>query len=151
MADTSPVAVYVAIKTRRGYVTLPAIDPHTGSQWDVLLSDEKIGWIGKQGIGAARELAFTVPTALLNIRHLYRGIRDDRREVDEDDWLCYISTPSKAYDRKSGACVPAWRGEVFLVYVTDERVVYNWYWDKCDLSSPHLPRDFDNRFTERIF
>lgn len=151
MADTAPNATYSVRKERRGYSTILAIDPHTGKPWDVLLSGLKIGDTQKKGLGASRELAFTVRWALQNIRHLYRGVRDDKLDLDEDEWLCYIATPPKAYDWKTGELREAWESELFLVYLTEERVVYHWGWYDCDPHDKTLPIDHENRFTDPIF
>jgi hypothetical protein len=97
------------------------------------------------------ELADTVRWALLHPRALFRGVRDLEREIAEDGWLCYVAIPSHAYDHKTGKKYPAWLGEVFMVFVTEERVVYNWYWCKCDGRESHLPADYENRFLERVW
>lgn len=151
MADTDSGATYSVRKERRGYTTHLAIDPHTGGEWDVLIPDKKLDWVRKEGPGAQKELAFTVRWSLRNIRHLYRGVRDDDLELDEDGWLCYIATPSRAYNWRTGADLPAWTNELFMVYVTDERIVYHWGWYDCDRHDPTLPVDYETRFTDRIF
>jgi hypothetical protein len=151
MSETHPGAVYSKTKERRGYATLQAVDPHDGGQWDVLLSHDQMDWIAANGKGAARELADTVRWSLLNIRHLYRGVRDDDRDVDDDGWLCYVATPEHAYNWKSGEKVRSWPHQVFLVYVTDERVVYHWRWDDCSEDDPHLPVDYLKRFRDKVF
>jgi hypothetical protein len=151
MSDTTPGAHYSKKKSRSGYAALPAIDPHDGGEWDVLIPGKLMDWVKSRGEGATRELCDTVPWALKNIRRMFRGIRDDEREVDDDGWLCYVSRPSHAYDWKTGKRVPAWPGEIFLVYVTDERVVYHWCWVKADPDDPDLPIDHDERFKAKVF
>ena len=151
MGDTLPGAAYSKRKTRRGYQTILAVDPHDGQEWDVLVPDSKLAWVASQGRGATLEFVETVRWSLKNIRHLFRGVRDDDREIDDDGWLCYVSTPSKAYDWKRGIQVPPWENELFLVYMTDERVVYHWAWYDIDGEDPHLPIDHDVRFRERVF
>jgi hypothetical protein len=79
-------------------------------------------------LGAAVELVDTVRWTLLHFMALFRGVRDLERDISEDNWLCYVGNPGHAYDHKTGAKRPPWPGEVFLVFVTDERVIYNWYW-----------------------
>lgn len=151
MADTDPGAEYSIRKERRGYSTLLAVDPHTGKEWDVLLPGLKMDWVKKQGQGAAKEMAFTLPWALRNIRHLHRGVRDDDLEIDDDKWLCYIAAPSRAYNWRTGSECNAWEDELFLVYVTDERVVYHWGWYACDGFDNTLPVDHKTRFKDCIF
>jgi hypothetical protein len=136
---------------RRGYATVSAIDPNDGGHWDLLIADSKQDWVASQGMGAAKELAFTVRWSLLNIRALYRGIRDVDRDIDEDAWLCYVANPPHAYDHRSHRQVATWPGEVFTVFATDEREVYGWYWCKCDLGDRHIPHDHSTRFREKVF
>ena len=142
-----------ATKARQGYATVKAKDPHDGREWDVLLPDKRLEWAKRNGVGAVRELAYTVPWALQNIRHMFRGVRDDDCEIDDEDdkWLCYVSTPPRAYDWRTGNQVDAWRDEVFLVYVTDERVVYQWSWVKADPNDPCLPIGYLERFKTQVF
>ena len=138
-------------KQRRGYSPLDAIDPRDGKIWQVLLSDDKMDYTASRGGGAALELADTVRWALLNPSSIYRGVRDLERDIVEDDWLCYVATPKHAYDYRTNEKVTPWNGEVFLIYVTDERILYNWYWDEADEDDIHLPNDYENRFLERLF
>jgi hypothetical protein len=137
-------------KCRRGYSSLDAIDPNDGGKWQVLLSNSKMDWVAAQGHGAAMELADTVRWTLLHPRAIFRGVRDLDKEVEEDNWLCYVSTPNHCYDHKTGERRPPWDGEIFMVFVTEERVVYNWYWDECDRQDVNLPTDHENRFIEKV-
>jgi hypothetical protein len=137
-------------KRRRGYSSLDAIDPNDGGKWQVLLSDDKMDWVASQGRGAALELADTVRWSLIHPRAIFRGIRDLERDIVEDQWLCYIACPQHAYDHKTGQKRGAWTGEVFMVFVTDDRVLYGWYWAECDQHDAHLPNDFEDRFRERL-
>lgn len=145
VAESEPKA-----KSRTGYVSVKAIDPRDGGEWDLLISHEKMGWVAQQGEGAAKELGYTVRPALLTIRGIYRGVRDLEKGIDEDDWLCYVATPSNAYDWKTGECRPAWKDEVLLIFVTDERVIYGWYWCKCDPQDKSRPFDHHIRFKEQV-
>jgi hypothetical protein len=137
-------------KCRRGYTSVKAIDPRDGGEWELLLSDAKMRWVAEQGEGAAKELGYTVRPALLNITSIHCGVRDLERDIDEDNWLCYVATPAYAYDWKTGDRVPAWRNEVLLIFVTEERVIYGWYWCKCDPQDKTLPFDHRTRFRERV-
>lgn len=137
-------------KQRRGYSSLDSIDPRDGGKWQVLLPDGKMDWVASQGRGAALELADTVRWSLLHPRAIFRGIRDLERDVAEDQWLCYVSSPQHAYDHKTGEKRDAWAGEVFMVFVTDDRIIYGWYLCECDQSDPHLPVDHEDRFRERL-
>jgi hypothetical protein len=107
-------------------------------------------WVASQGRGAALELADTVRWSLLHPRAIFRGVRDLERDIVEDQWLCYIACPQHAYDRKTGAKRGPWAGEVFMVFVTDESLVYSWYWSECDHRDLHLPAEHEDRFRERL-
>jgi len=77
---------------------------------------------------------------------LARAIRDD----GEDDWLCYVSIPIHAYHSISGNERGPWPGEVFLVFINGEGVVYNWRWEACDTDQPHLPENWQVRFRTKL-
>lgn len=151
MPDNSPIGTDYKTKSRKHYQRLDAVDPHDGKKWDVLIAPGKIESVKRRGMGAVKEMVFTVPDGLVNIKHLYRGVRDVDRDLSEDDWLCYISKPSRAYDYKTDRDVPAWENEVFLIYVNDEREVYIWFWVECDPNEPFLPKDYKTRFIEKVF
>ncbi len=143
---------YEKRKSRVHYAAVPALDPHDGGEWDLLISPKTLEWAASRGIGSAKELAYTVRWALLNPEVVFQGVRDDEPEIDEDGWLCYVSRPNFAYNLKTGQIVcPAWADEVFLIFVNDERVVYLWYWGKCDAVDDHLPIDYEGRFRERVW
>lgn len=143
---------YEKLKTRVHYATIPARDPHDGGEWDLLLSPKTLEWAKRRGMGACRELADTVRWAVMNPKAIFQGVRDLEREISEDGWLCYAATPSHAYNLQTGERVcPAWRDEVFLVYVNEEREIYLSYWGKCDAVDGHLPIDYEGRFTEKVW
>ena len=135
---------------RRGYSAIPALDPYKGSEWDVLVSHDKMDHITKRGIGPMRELAHVVRPLLLQPKAVFRGIRDTDREISDDDWLAYILRPSFCYDYRTGEKRRPWDGEVLIAYFTDERVFYNWYWCECDVAISYLPHDYETRFITRV-
>lgn len=150
MAKADDPRVESGKSIRRGYCPVDAINPADGRKWQVLLSNEHMDYIAARGIGAAMELAHTVRWTLLNPHAIFRGVRDDQKELDEDGWLCYVATPDHAYDYKTGNRRPAWEGEVFTVYVTDENVIYGSRWYEADRSDHRLPEDYGDRFSKRL-
>lgn len=96
--------------------------------------------------GAARELAYLVPFVLQNPTAIFRGVRDE----GESQWLCYAGLPEDAFNHRTGERVRPWAGQVFLVFVDDDRIVYNWRWDRSDATSLRLPVDYAERFEERL-
>jgi hypothetical protein len=97
-------------------------------------------------MGRARELAFTVPRALLNPVAIFRGVREE----GEPEWLCYVSRPGQAYNYRTRDVCQAWPGEVFLIFVNDDRIIYDWRWEKADSSDPNLPENYGVRFDGRV-
>lgn len=151
MSDTTPGCQYTKEKSRRGYSSTPSLDPHDGGKWTVLIPHRKMDWVQSRGMGAFSELAYTVRWALLNPCRLFRGVRDDEEDIDDDGWLCYVSRPNHAYNWKTHQKVAPWPDEVFLVYVTDERVVYSWLWVERDPNDANLPINFEDRFKVKVF
>ena len=39
--------------------------------------------------------------------------------------------------------------KVYLVFVNDEGVAYNWRWEKADADDPKLPNGYQTRFKKR--
>lgn len=126
---------------------IPALNPSTGEQWTLLIRHKKLDETAKRGMGAARELAHTVRQVVLHPTAVFKGVRE---EVEEE-WLCYVGTPETAYNYRTGDARPAWEGEVFLVFVNDDRIVYNWRWEKADSRYRDLPLNFEDRFDQRVY
>lgn len=137
-------------RKRPGYGSLDAINPYDGTQWEVWISHQRMDVVAKQGMGHAKELAFVVPAVLAKPTAVFEGLTSDK---DEDrhgvGWLCYVGTPDRSY-RRDGSQAPPWEGEVFLVFVNEERVAYQWGWEECDPADPDLPIDHQARFKQRV-
>jgi len=130
---------------RKGYASVPAINPVDGNQWDLYISLDKIKVTAKRGTLHAKELAYIVPPILLAPKAIFAGVRDEG-----DEWLCYAGRPSCSFRGPDGArCVP-WPKQVFLVFVNGDRVVYTWRWEKASLENPNLPEEHRTRFGRRV-
>lgn len=129
-----------------GCAALEAINPADGKRCQVYVRISKIDATAKRGMGAARELAYLVPHALQNPNAIFRGVREE----GESQWLCYIGSPPDAYNHRTGERMRPWPGQVFLVFVDDDCIVYNWRWDKADTDELRLPIDHAQRFEERL-
>ena len=134
-------------KTRRFYADIDARDPHDGKTWTVLLLEAKF----KQQAGrpwAAKTLAYNVPETLACPHAVFVGIREGE-DLDEQCWLAYVGRPSRRY--LTHADVPCPENKVFVVYLTAERVVYSWRWEKVDPDGAGLPIGYaDGRYRLRV-
>lgn len=45
---------------------------------------------------------------------------------------------------------PPRRGQIYRVFNNEDRVAYNWRWEKADADQPGLPRDYEKRFKRRL-
>ena len=74
-------------------------------------------------------------------------------EADEDKrgvgWRCYCGLPDRSYAADGEKCPPR-RGQVYLVFINEERVAYNRRWEPADADNPGLPPDHANRFKRRL-
>lgn len=137
--------------TRREGVLLCAVDPVTGRiDAIVQISFERMQAVGRRSMGHAKECAYAVPAILQHPTAIFEGLRADE---DEDrrgtGWRCYCGVPPAAY-RADGSERPPYREQVYLVFVNDQQVAYNWRWEKCDPSDPGLPLGFATRFKRRL-
>jgi len=41
--------------------------------------------------------------------------------------------------------------QVFLVFVNDEGVAYNWRWEPASLESPQFPKEHGQRFKKTVY
>lgn len=131
---------------RRGYRKISAIDPSDGKEWEIRLSDDRIKHIALRGRSHLLTAAYIVPEILSFPTAIFKGIRED----GEKDWLCYCGIPTKSYRGRDGTEAAPYSFQVFLVFVNEDRVVYNWRWEKCDQQQSNLPMNFEERFLERL-
>jgi hypothetical protein len=57
--------------------------------------------------------------------------------------------PEHSY-RSDGSSAPPYFGQVYLVFINDERVAYNWRWEKADPDNLNLPIGHETRFKQRL-
>src|SRR5947209_4239027 len=123
--------------SRRQYLTLQALNPADGKLTaEVQVSFERMQVVGRRSLGHAKECGFTVPAILQSPTAIFEGLTQDE---DEDrrgyGWRCDCGIPEQSYaaDGTPGRPYP---GQVYLVFVNDETVAYNWRWEKADPDQP---------------
>lgn len=137
--------------TRREYITLLAVEPKDGTlSCEVLVSFDRMQAVGRRSLGHAKECGYILPMVLKRPSAIFEGLRHDE---DEDrrgyGWRCYCDVPDQAF-ALDGTSRPPYRGQVYLVFVNDERVAYNWRWEKADPDNPRLPVGYETRFKTRL-
>ena len=139
-------------QSRRGPLTIRAFDPLTQTEIDVHVRHERLLAVSRRSKGQLLEAAELVPQTLQCRGPVFEGLR---QEPDEDPaprgvgWRCYCSVPDRSYSAEGDRRRPR-SGQVFLVFVNADRVVYNWYWEKADPDNPGLPIDHQGRFHRRL-
>lgn len=135
--------------SRRQYITLQALEPD-GTMDAVQISFDRMQAVGKRSLGQAKECGYILPPILQQPSAIFEGLR---RDEDEDPrgfgWRCYCGIPACSY-RPDGSEARAYPGQIYLVFVNDERVAYNWRWEKADPDDLNLPLDHANRFKRRL-
>lgn len=137
--------------TRRQALTIEAVGPVDGKLIAATVDQRKLFACRDRSIGQLKEAAFIVPKILKKPTAIFQGLKrddDEPRTASDEGWLCYCGTPEMAYNQ-DGDEIAAHKGEVFLVFVSSELVVYNWYWYRCDRDNPDLPEDYGERFDRR--
>lgn len=132
-------------------LTINAIDPDKGKTYGALISYNRMQVIGKRSMGQAKECAELVPMILQRPVGIFEGLCEDK---DEEGcrgygWRCYCGIPDYAYNRK-GEKISPWPNEVFLVFIDNNRVVYNWRWEKSAPQNPNLPENYETRFRRKL-
>lgn len=136
--------------SRRKYLTLQAIDPVDRSMTVVQVSFDRMQTVGRRSMGHAKECGLIVPMILQQPTAVFEGLRQDE---DEDQrgvgWRCYCGIPEHAY-HSDGTSRSPYPGHVYLVFVNDDAVAYNWRWEKADSDDPQLPQNHLARFRTRL-
>jgi len=135
--------------TRRDYLTLAALEPD-GSTGEVLISYDRMQTVARRSMGHAKECGYIVPAVLQAPTAIFEGLASDE---DEDrrgvGWRCYCGAPAVAY-RADGTSRPPFPNQVYVVFVNEDRVAYNWRWEKTDPDAPGLPLNHAKRFKKRL-
>jgi hypothetical protein len=136
---------------RRQHITLLAIEPRDGTlSCEIQISFERIQAVDRRSLGHAKECGIIVPMILQKPTAIFEGLR---RDEDEDrwgyGWRCYCGVPEHSY-RADGTSAPPYHGQVYLVFLNDERVAYNWRWEKADPDNPKFPIGYQTRFKQRL-
>jgi len=136
--------------SRRKYLALQAVNPVDGSLCEVMISYDRMRAAGRRSMGHAKECGIIVPAILQHPTAVFEGLRQDE---DEDrrgyGWRCYCGIPKHAYHSDGTARSP-YPGQVYLVFVNDEGVAYNWRWEKAADDDPNLPVGHEARFRKRL-
>src|SRR4051812_7617582 len=132
--------------TRREFILLDAVDPTNGKPCKVQISHDRMIVVTRRSLGQVSEAGYILPTILQAPTAIFEGLRldedEDRRGVG---WRCYCGVPTAAY-RPDGTKRAPWPGQVFLVFVNEEHVAYNWRWEQADPDDPKLPIKHGERF-----
>jgi hypothetical protein len=126
------------------------IDPLTGKLRPIQLDFDKLKHLPRKGAGKVKEAGFVVREVLEKPIAVFRGLK---RDTDEPrlgaGWLCYVGRPGCCFE-DDGRSVPPPQNRVFLVFVTDQWIAYNWYWHSADIHEPDLPEGYGDRFQEKL-
>lgn len=137
---------------RNGYYNLEAVNPFDGKPWTLFISRDRLGWIAKRGEPAVSETAYILKGILLRPRAIFKGLRrdeDEDTEKGDNGWLAYCGLPEIAFDGKGQRRKP-FVNQVYLAFVNEDRVVYNWRWEKCSSENPIMPMGFKDRFKRQL-
>jgi hypothetical protein len=136
--------------TRRDRLAIRAINPVDGTDCEVYISYDRMQAVGKRSLGHAKECGYIVPAILQGPTAVFEGLT---REEDEDrrgvGWRCYCGVPGQSY-RADGTPGRPYPGQVYLVFVNEEGVAYNWRWERADPANPNLPEGHETRFKRRL-
>ena len=137
-------------RSRRDYLTLQAIDPVDGKLRDVLISFDRMQAVGRRSMGHAKECGYIVPAILQKPTAIFEGLcRDEDEDVRGAGWRCYCGVPERAY-RQDGTETNSYPNQVYVVFVNDDHVAYNWRWEKADPEKPTLPLGYQTRFKIQV-
>lgn len=133
---------------------IPAIDPEDGSNIEILIPQRRVQWARRNGKGAIRELATSVATAVHRPQKAYEGIRheydnDESPHAESDGWRCYVGGQGRGHNYITGRVIDK-SGQVLLVFVNQDAIIYNHRWEKEDPDKPGCPIDADRRFTREL-
>jgi hypothetical protein len=122
---------------------------------NLIYSQTKVSHVRKLGfLGAIKEAVELVPFTLQHPNSIFGGLRppDDKHSGESPGWLCYCSKPVCRYT-KSGDLSDPEPHKVFLVFVNEDQIIFNWRWENADIAAfcnkEYLPENYSTRFRRR--
>ena len=143
--------------SRRSELQRLAVDPVTGKlDMVVTLSMDRLRYISQRGNKADLLRATLVDNALAHPKAIFKGIRfeeDEKHSCHSPGWLCYCGYPPNDYRYPGEMTAPPIR-KVFLVFVNEDRIAYNWGWERADSDAwdegKRFPSNYQTRFQEYV-
>lgn len=136
--------------SRRKGLILQAVNPADGKDCEVQISFDRMQAVARRSLGHAKECGLIVPQILQKPTAIFEGLTQD---ADEDPrgvgWRCYCGIPEHSY-ASDGSPGRPYRNQVYLVFVNEEGIAYNWRWEKADADDPKLPQNHETRFKQRV-
>ena len=86
------------------------------------------------------------PTPYGNFEGLRMDEDEDRKGVG---WRCYCGIPEHAYLR-DGTEIRPYTEQIYLVFVNEDRIAYNWRWEKSEPDNPRFPILHQERFKRQL-
>ena len=82
---------------------------------------------------------------------IFEGLRtdDDEDQHGTAGWRCYCGVPEFAY-HTDGTSRSPYPHQVYLVFVNEDGVAYNWRWENADPDDTRLPENHNSRFKKRL-
>jgi hypothetical protein len=134
---------------RREPFTFDAFDPPSGT-CKVYIRERRLLMIAKLGRWKLLEARELVPAVLEAPSVVFEGLRwEGDEDKDRPGWRCYCGKPRSMYDKRGGE-VGSDPNQVFLVFVNDEGVAYNWRWEFATETDKEIPAGED-RFISKVF
>jgi hypothetical protein len=128
-------------KSRRECLTIEAVNPDDGKHYNVMVSYDRIRFLGRLSQGHTKECAELVPMTLQRPTSIFEGLlRDEDDDKQGLGWRCYCGVPDRSYG-PDGEKWPPWPNQVFLVFLNRDRMAYNWRWEKADPRDSNVPAE----------
>lgn len=149
-------------ETRREGLAVEAIHPETGKKFTIYTAHSRLQWFTDMKTRVPIYwAAYLVPKISIKPNCLYEGLLNEKDESQVGltknerglGWICYGGFPDIDYNDIGQEINPP-PGKIFLVFVNDKRIIYNWRWESEDPKNPGHPHEIIDdgpRFKESKF
>ena len=129
--ETSKLLVTPKLGERERIYLIRGLSPDGKSEWDFHLDSKKVEFVKRVSTGAVHELSKNVPFVMREINALvFQGIRTDGHQ----EGLCYMGWPHRRFGTEGNELVVK-DEDCFLVFINEERIIYNWRWETIPAKS----------------
>ena len=129
---------------KKGFLVVQGLDPSGAGPCEFKISLKRVEHLNIHGPHHKYYELISASEVLKAPMLIFEGLQREGQETG----LCYVGRPKRHGGNWSA---PPYPMKVFLVFVTKEKTIFEWRWEKQDPEKPGFPLDSRARFGKAIW